>query len=214
MSPASPITLPQDVALDPARPLAIIDVDEVLALFVQGFRAWLAPRGVSLRMETFALFGNMHEGGAVVDKVRSKALLDGFFAEGCGEIEPAPGAIDGLAALSDFAQVVILTNAPEAARAHRVAWMARHGLAYPLILNEGPKGPAVAVLSSRVQARSMFVDDILSNLDSVAEAAPSVERYQMVADADLRRMAPASPRHTRIDQWPDLVAAAERALRV
>ena len=36
------INLPADVALDPSRGLAIIDVDEVLALFVQGFRSVFA----------------------------------------------------------------------------------------------------------------------------------------------------------------------------
>ena len=205
------ITTAQDVALDPGRGLAIIDVDEVLALFVQGFRAYLAPRGVELRMTSFSLFGNMYADGSegALDRPASKLLLDAFFAEGCGEIEPAPGAVDGLAALARIAQVVILTNAPESARNHRCAWLERHGMPYPLILNEGGKGPAVAVMTGRVGGAAMFVDDLLPNLDSVAEAAPRVARFQMIADPMLRAFAPSAPaRHARVDDWGELVETA------
>lgn len=210
------ITTAQDVALDPGRGLAIIDVDEVLALFVQGFRAYLAPRGVELRMTSFSLFGNMYETGAAqaLERTASKGLLDAFFAEGCGEIEPAPGAVAGLAALSRSAQVVILTNAPESARRHRAAWLMRHGMPYPLILNEGGKGPAVAAMAARVGGAVMFVDDLLPNLDSVAEAAPQVARFQMIADPLLRPLAPSAPdRHTRVDDWGELVETARSVFR-
>lgn len=205
------ITTVNDVALDPARGLAIIDVDEVLALFVQGFRAFLIPRGVELRMTTFSLFGNMYAEGsaAALDRGASKGLLDAFFAEGCGEIEPAPGAVQGLAELAKGAQVVILTNAPESARNHRGAWLSRHGMPYPLILNEGGKGPAVAAMTGRIDAPAMFVDDLLPNLDSVADAAPRVARFQMIADPVLRPLAPTAPdRHSRVDDWSELVEAA------
>lgn len=205
-------TTAEAVRLDPDRPLAVIDVDEVLALFVQGFRAYLAPRGVELRMTSFALFGNMYaaEAEAALERAEAKGLLDAFFAEGCGGIEPAPGAAEGLAALSRTAQVVILTNAPSSARAHRGAWLQRHGMDYPLILNEGAKGPAMAAMAARVGGPALFVDDLLPNLESVAEAAPHVARYQMVADPLLRAMAPAAPeRHARVDDWPELVRRAE-----
>ena len=43
-------------------------------------------------------------------------MFDRFFSHGCGDIDPAPGAAEGLRALSGLASVVILTNAPEAAR--------------------------------------------------------------------------------------------------
>lgn len=197
-----------DVRLDPERGLAVIDVDEVLALFVQGFRAYLAPRGVELRMTSFSLFGNMFAAGAeaALERAASKDLLDSFFAEGCGAIEPAPGAVEGLAALSEVAQVVILTNAPTSARADRAEWLRRHGMDYPLILNEGGKGPAVAGMAARVKRPALFVDDLLPNLDSVAAAAPEVARFQMVADPLLRELAPSAPdRHPRVDDWPELV---------
>ncbi len=197
------------VQIDPTRGLAIIDVDEVLALFVQGFAAWLTPRGVELRLESFSLLGNMHTAGDRLEPRLAKTHLDAFFAEGCGEIAPAPGAAAGLAAISGFAQTVILTNAPEPARALRSDWLERHGMPYPMILNAGLKGPAVASLAGRTRAPALFVDDLLPNLESVAEHAPAVARYQMIADPALRAIAPTAPdRHRRVDDWPELVEAA------
>jgi hypothetical protein len=50
-------------------------------------------------------------------------------------------------------------------------------------------------------------------LDSAAEAAPQVHRFQMVADTQLRRFAPSAPdRHPRIDHWPELREALAAVL--
>ena len=115
--------------------------------------------------------------------------------------------------LSALANVVILTNAPETARELRGGWLKRHGMDYPMILNSGPKGPAVAALAGRVSGPVMFVDDLLSNLESVAQKAPQVIRFQMVADPALRPLAPGDhPRHQRIDDWPSLAEIARRTV--
>ena len=118
---------------------------------------------------------------------------------------PPPGAALGLATLQEHAQVVILTNAPEAARALRGEWLKRHQMDYPMILSEGLKGPPVAALAGRVEGPVIFVDDLLPNLDSVAEFAPRVTRFQMIADPDLRRLAPTNPeRHPLVADWEEL----------
>ena len=55
--------------------------------------------------------------------------------------------------------------------------------------------------------------DLIPNLDSVAESAPAVSRFQMVADPRLQPLAPTAPeRHPRIDDWYDLRAAIEAAV--
>jgi len=203
---------PEDARLDPERGLAVIDVDEVIALFIAGFARFLRPHGFEFRLEGYGLLNNIFpEGGAVAtDKDQARVLFDRFFSHGCGDIDPAPGAVDGLAALADLATVVILTNAPEAARELRGDWLRRHGMPYPMIINQGPKGPAVRTLAERVQGPVLFVDDLLSNLDSVAESAPRVLRVHMVADPALRLVAPSSPQHRRIDDWGDLVRHAQQ----
>ena len=206
--------MPADLAIDATRPLVIVDVDEVLALFVQGFERYLAENGYEMRLEKFALFSNIFEPGATehLEVATGKALFDAFFAGGHELIPPAPGAAEALAALSGQASVVVLTNAPGHAAEERGRWLERHGMAYPMMINDGRKGPAIAALAARTSGPAAFVDDILYHLDSCAEAAPSVRRFQTVADERLRPLAPTSPDHPRVDGWPQLRAAIEGAL--
>ena len=216
--PAPFVARPSDFAalgIERGRPLAIVDVDEVLGLFVAGFGRFLESAGLEFRLETFSLTRSIFRPGEAVhlDPAEGREHLHQFFRRGSFEMEPAPGAAKALAALSKRAQVVILSNAPRPARLARARWLGRHGLDYPLLLNEGPKGAAVAALAARSGGATAFVDDMLPNLDSVAEAAPAVQRFQHVADERLRPLAPTAPeRHVRIDDWDELHAALEEAL--
>ncbi len=61
--------------------------------------------------------------------------------------------------------------------------------------------------------RAAFIDDLLPNLDSVAETAPAVATFQMIADHRLRPLAFAAPeRHPRIDDWEELARAIAAAI--
>jgi hypothetical protein len=107
---------------------------------------------------------------------------------------------------------VVLTNAPGHARAGRARWLVKHGIDFPMIINEGAKGAAVAELAARTNKPSAFIDDLLPNLDSAAQSAPAVHRFQLVADERLRLYAPSSPLHRRIDHWPTLADEIAAAL--
>ena len=204
-----------ELGVDPDRPLLLVDVDEVLGLFMQGFGRFLEGRGLEFRVDRFALFQNIYRPGEAehlpIDEGRSH--FDDFFRLGCGDMEPAPGAVEALRALARRSNVVILTNAPGPARMARARWLARHGMDYPLVLNTGPKGPLAAGMVSQVRGRAAFIDDLIPNLDSVAEQAPAVSRFQMVADPRLRPLAPAAPdRHRRIADWRELREAIEASV--
>jgi hypothetical protein len=201
--------------IDPKRPLLIVDVDEVLGLFMQGFGQFVAQRGYEMRLERFALFQNLYRPGELecLDLETGRILFNDFFQHGSEDMAPAPGAIDSLAALSRHATIVILTNAPDHAREPRRRWLARHGMDYPLLINAGAKGGAVAALAAKTSGPCAFVDDLIPNLDSAAEAAPHVHRFQLVADPRLAALAPSAPdRHVRIDDWPSLRDAIMRVL--
>jgi hypothetical protein len=143
---------------------------------------------------------------------RGRELFDDFFRTGCGEMEPAPGAVEALAKLSRRAEILILSNAPADAERLRGDWLKRHGLPQALILSTGPKGPITAALVGQTAQATAFVDDLLSNLDSVAEHSPTTATFQHVADLRLRPLAPRSERHPRIDDWVELGAAIEAAI--
>ncbi|KRB44722.1 hypothetical protein [Phenylobacterium sp. Root700] len=203
------------MGLDTRRPLLLVDVDEVLGLFMQGFGRFLEDRGLEFRVDRFALFQNIYRPGEdqhlPVDQ--GKIHFDDFFRLGCGDMEPAPGGAEALRALSEHANVVILTNAPGPARMARARWLGRHRMDYPLVLNTGPKGPQAAGMVRQVRGPAVFIDDLMSNLDSVAQSAPQVHRFQMVADPRLQPLAPTAPnRHRRIDDWDELRQAIEAAI--
>ena len=187
------------LGLSTDRPLVLVDVDEVLGLF----------------MQRFALFQNIYRPGATehLDLVEGRKLFDDFFGGHCHEIEPAPGAIAALNRLAKSAEILILSNAPVEAERLRTEWLRKHGMDHPLILNSGPKGPIAAALVDQTPQRTAFVDDLLPNLDSVADHSPATATFQHVADLRLRPFAPRSDRHPRIDDWAELGAAIEAAVR-
>lgn len=205
----------ESLGLSPDRPLVIVDVDEVLGLFMKGFGEFLARQGYEFRVDRYGLFQNIYRPGAAepVPEAEGKALYAAWFRDHCGELEPAPGAIEALGALGRSAEILILSNAPAEAEKLRRGWLKRHGLEHPLILGRGPKGPLAAGLVRQSRGRSAFIDDILQHLDSVAEHAPGTATFQHVADKRLQPLAPTSPRHRRIDDWRELGLAVEAAVR-
>jgi len=213
---AAPPSAPalESLGLSRERPLVIVDVDEVLGLFMQGFGAFIAERGYELRFERFALFQNIYRPGAAehLDLAEGRELFNAFFRAGCGEIEPAPGAVAALNRLKARAEILILSNAPAEAERLRGEWLKRHGLPRALILSSGPKGPITAGLVAQTSGKTAFVDDLIPNLDSVAEHSPATATFQHVADLRLRPLAPRSDRHPRIDDWAALGEAIEAAV--
>jgi hypothetical protein len=212
----SPIVAPrlETLGLSLARPLVIVDVDEVLGLFMKGFGKFLESRGFEFRVDRFALFQNIYRPGAAehLELPLGRELFEDFFRTGCGEIEPAPGAVEALTRLSRRAEILILSNAPADAERLRGEWLKRHGLPQALILSTGPKGPITAALVAQTGQKTAFVDDLLPNLDSVADHAPATATFQHVADLRLRPLAPRSERHPRIDDWAELGEAIEAAI--
>ena len=68
-----------DLALDAAKPLLIVDADEVLFLFLQGLERFIARRGLYLDLKSFALTGNIkqREDNTPLSGFEVKALLAG-----------------------------------------------------------------------------------------------------------------------------------------
>ena len=193
----------------------VVDVDEVLAMFMRGFEQFVGGHGYEMRIERFALFQNIYRPGEAehLDIAAGRALFEKFFEIDVEHIDPAPGAAEALRALSRDASIVILTNAPPQGREPRARWLVKHGFDYPMVVGSGPKGPPVAAITALSTGRAAFIDDLLPNLDSVAEAAPHVATFQHVADHRLRPLAFCAPdRHARIDDWDELGKAIAAAI--
>jgi hypothetical protein len=206
-----------DLNISPDRPLLVVDVDEVLALFMRGFEAFIGEHGLEMRIERFALFQSIYRPGEPrhLDIAEGRRLFNAFFDCENQRMEVAQGAPEALASLARHASIVILTNAPACCQPARARWLMENDLPYPLVMGEGPKGKPVAALAAMTNRPTAFVDDILTNLDSVEQEAPGVHRFQSVADERLRPFAPSAPdRHPRYDHWPDLAEAIARTLKI
>ncbi len=199
-----------------ARPLIISDCDGVLLDFADPFTAYLAEvHGLTLRLTSFALSGNIHDAeGNPVEGSRFPKLLDGFFATHMPTQTPVAGAAAALAELARDCDVVVLTNIADHHAVTRTAELARLGMPYRVIGNNGPKGaPICALLDSFQPSAAVFIDDLPPHLSSAKKLAPHVHCLHMVAEAPLRGLIPAAPdADARIDHWPEAHAHIRRVL--
>jgi hypothetical protein len=205
-----------ELRIDPARPVVVVDVDEVLAMFMRGFERFIGGYGLEMRITKFAIFQNIYRPGETehLDVASGRVLFERFFETGCEDIDPVPGAAEALRRLSNDASIFVLSNAPPQGRAPRGRWLVKHGFDYPLVINAGPKGRPMAAIAAMTAGKAAFVDDLLSNLDSVAIEAPDVARFQHVADERLRPLAFTNlEQHLRIDDWAELGPAIAATIR-
>lgn len=213
MRDLDPLALHEDVApqiealaLVRGKPLIVSDCDEVLMQFIAGLEIYLETQGLWLDLQNYALTGNIkrRDTNEAVAAPDVPDLLKNFFASSTHALIPVPGAAAALAALSDRAQVVVLTNVPAADKETRAQNLAAHGMDYPVIANKGLKGGAVKRLAELVEAPVIFLDDIPHNIASVATAHAPTHRVHFIADPRLAKLlGPSEHSHFHATDWTD-----------
>ncbi len=201
--------------LTPQRPLIVSDADEVIFAFVRSLEGFLLDNGHFMDLQSFALRGNIRDAKTreAVSAEMVKSLLGDFFSERTEQIEPVDGAAEALAALSERAQILVLSNVPLDQISARRRALVKNGMDYPLIANIGRKGGAMAYLAERHEAPIFFLDDIPHNISSVAQKAEEVTRLHFIADHRLRDLlGAADDAHVRIDDWPGVRRYIEDSL--
>ena len=193
------------------RPLVISDCDEVVLRMVAHFRDWLGDMHdveFNLIGNDFATAMRRRETGEPLGKEETWRLLGGFFETEMHRQDPIPGAVDGLNAIAEHADVVILTNLHDDWQARRAQQLAAHGVHARVFTNQGPKGPALrAILEEYAPSRAIFIDDLAQHHRSAAEIAPELVRLHLCGEPLL---APhidcahkAGHAHARIDNWSE-----------
>ena len=203
------------LALEPGKPIVVSDADEVLFAFMAGFEAYLESQRFRFHWDSYALLGNIRRAadGVAVDRPEVQRLLASFFVERTEHLAPIAGAAEGLAALSRRAQVVILSNVPHGQRDARLKALARNGMHYPLIANQGTKGRAVRALADRVGAPVLFIDDIPNQHTSVREAVADAFCLHFVGEPRLAQfLPPAEASDHRADTWAEALPVLQRRL--
>jgi len=198
-------THPSTVPLEAEKPLLIVDADEVILRFADGFDRFLARRELFLDLTTYRLHGNVlrKEDRTPVLDVEVTALLDEFRAE-LDWLEAVHEADTVLHGLAPKMNIVVLSNISEAQAPARLRNFEKLGLPFPLVSNSGPKGPFVKALALRVSGPTFFIDDIPMHHASVAEGSPEVFRIHLIGDERLKPLLPVTPHaHLRAETWRD-----------
>lgn len=200
--------LVSDLAIDPERPLLIVDADEVLFHFMAAFLAHIESHGHAYVFRSYALHGNVLErpGGDPLAGERVTELVQEFFRTGARTMPADPDAAAAIRRLqSDGAQAVVLSNVPANAAEDRRAALAEAGFEMELAPWSGPKGEAVKAMASRTVGGAAFIDDIAHHHESVSETAPDVYRLHYVTHPELRRLLGHVPSaHDQATSWPHL----------
>jgi len=194
-----------------SRPLVISDCDEVLLHMVAHFRDWLGEsEGVDFMIgsNSFARAMRWRESGEAVEEREIWRLLGRFFDTEMDRQHPIEGAVEGIAALADHADVVILTNLNDERRERRARQLMDHGIDARVFTNQGPKGPALkAILDEYAPSRAIFIDDLPQHHASVSQVAPEVRRLHLCGEPLLAPHIDCAHRagdaHARIDRWAE-----------
>ncbi len=175
------------LTLETSAPLLVVDVDEVLVGLAAHLTEFAEAHGFSLRLTSYKLDGALKRAdGTEASEEEFKELFKAFFQQETRHQRVYPGAAETLHAVSVRARIVILTNVPPYAEAARIQNLRQHGINYPLIVNQGGKGKALAWLSERTSGPVVFIDDSPAQITSAARNAPSVVRLHYVGDDMLR----------------------------
>ncbi len=194
-----------------SRPLVISDCDEVLLYMIAHFKDWLEEgQGVNFNLvgNDFGESMRWQESGELVEPVEIWRFLRGFFDTEMHRQNPIPGAVEAIGALSEHADVVILTNLTDRHREMRFEQLAGHGIHARVFTNQGPKGPALkAIVEEYAPSRAIFIDDLAQHLKSAGDTVPHVRRLHLCGEPMLAdRIAcahKAGDAHARIDSWAD-----------
>lgn len=194
-----------------SRPLIVSDCDEVLLHMIAHFRAYLGEQhGVDFHWEggNFARAMRYQATGEALDTDEMWKLLNLFFDTEMHRQTPIEGAVEAIATLSEYADVVVLTNLRDHRAERRAAQLADHGIHARVFTNQGPKGPALrAIVEEYAPPRAFFIDDIAQHHASVAEEAGHVTRLHFCGEPlvapHIECAREAGHAHARIDRWSE-----------
>ena len=198
-----------NLSIDPNLPLMIFDADEVLVHFAEPFATYIKKHNHRLHLTGYRLDNAIKKADTdeVADPDTAKDLVWGFINEETKSQPAAKGAPQALKKLQAFAQIIILSNVPHSVHDDRVANLKSLNMDYPLISNEGMKGPAVKEILRNHKAQSFFIDDNPYQVESVYnDNQQTVCVHFSVCDLVKPYMPKAVGASIEPTSWEDLVA--------
>jgi hypothetical protein len=174
------------------RPLAVCDVDDVVLEFLTPFDSYITSLGHKLVPRSYRLHGNIVSAAdetPVDDRVVSELILAFFEAQESWQT-PFGDAVASLKQIGEDADVVFLTAMPPRFTAMRRRLLDRLDLTFPLLATENPKGPVIRQMHGGRKLPVAFIDDMVHNHLSVADAVPDCLLVHLMPQSDMHRHAP------------------------
>lgn len=199
------------------KPLIVCDVDEVVVHFIRAFEQWLEEHGCWLDPASFALNGNVkrRSDNMPIPVEELQAHFAGFLSQRTASFEEIENASRSLRQLSEIADVIMLTNMPHEYYDARVQNLTSLGMDYPVVVNTGHKGPAMAEITAASAAPVIFIDDTPSNVLSVRETLPEVHVVHFMQDPRFgRHCGPIEGISLRSDNWNETADHIARLIEI
>ncbi len=194
-----------------SKPLFVTDCDEVLLHMVTHFADWLhEAEDIHFDLENGGFEGALTrtENGTKVKPEEIWPLLGGFFDTEMPRQTVIPGAREALDEIAKIADIVILTNLTDARNQDRREQLKALGMDYPVVTNQGEKGPPLKkIIDEYAPSTALFVDDLPMHHKSAALHAPECWRLHMIGEEKLAPQVACAHKarhaHNRIDTWAD-----------
>ncbi len=194
----------KSLSLDSDRPVIISDADEVILHFSDILSEYLLGQGMYVNFKSYALEGNIKytDTDIPVDSDLFGEIIEDYF-ENYVEKQPLVKDVSKhLENLSEFCDIIILTNIPHSFADRRRKKLIDSGLNYPMISSSGPKGPVMKAIKRITREELIFIDDISQHHKSVAKFVPDTLRIQYIANDHLNNIEEKSKYcHHRCRDW-------------
>ncbi|MCF6196212.1 MAG: hypothetical protein L3J50_05860 [Emcibacter sp.] len=195
------------LSLNKTRPVIISDADEVILHFAHILSDYLKTQGMYVNFVSYALEGNIKyiDNDKPVDSALFGEIIDDYFDNYVEKQPLVKNAAAHLKNLSEFCNIIILTNIPHDYADRRRALLTEAGLTYPMISSSGPKGPVMKAIRKMTSQELIFIDDISHHHKSVAKFVPDALRIQFIANRHLNSIEKKSEFcHHRCHDWPHI----------
>ncbi|MEE2773288.1 MAG: hypothetical protein VYE27_00080 [Pseudomonadota bacterium] len=211
----STFTQIKDLKINVDNPILIVDADEVLVLFAAHFSGFLNKLGWTLNLKGYRLDDaiiNVKD-GHTADKRTYQFLINSFIDKETLHQPEAPGASEALKLFRTRAQIIILSNVPKSAYQDRLKNLNNLDMNYPVIQNNGFKGPALKEIEKLTKNLCIFIDDNPYQIQSAADYVPSMYRFHFTACDIVKATMPIATGAThRPSSWPEVAKLIDEIL--
>ena len=173
----------------PHKPTLICDADEVIFDFMYDFQIFLRKKNLLFNWKSYALTGNIIKNDKTsLKEADVKELINNFFKECTLEMKVVKGAVKTLNIISQYFNIVILSNIPFEFYDLRLSALNNNNLNFPFFANKGEKGTSSSDIFNMYKNQTWFIDDSPYQISSVKIKEPDIKTILFIENIKLGRL--------------------------